>query len=304
MIFLKIVEEFYADSVVKNVGKTVKTIQEDPVDVYLRKQSGKITRGKDPQYCRHSSSGMCSYCQPLEPFDATYQKENKIKHLSFHAYLRQRSEASAHDIGPLIEEGDFEVKRTCSSHPPYPEGICTKCQPTAIILNQQPFRMVDHVEFESPKIVEYFLSKWRSTGFQRFGWLLGKYAVYEGVPLGIKSVVSVIYEPPQDGSVDGFQLLEDSNEADVLSVASQFGLSVVGMVYTDLTDDGTKTGKVERKRSSESYFISSIEALFMAQQQLAHPSPCKDSNSGKFSSKFVTVIISGTVPYFSLNLFV
>lgn len=290
MVFLKIVEQFYAKP---NDSKP--KIVEEMVDVMLRKQDGKISRNRDEQYCRHGESGMCSHCMPLEPFDAGYQEEKGVKHLSFHAYLRKISKANSNQSkGHILEDASFRVKPNCSGqHPPYPEGICTKCQPSAIVLNTQPFRMVDHVEMDNPKLIEEFLGAWRKTGYQRFGWLIGRYAVFEGVPLGIKAIVHAIYEPPQDGSVDGIQLLEDPNGEHVLKIATDLDLKVVGMVYTDLTDDGSRTGKVLHKRSSNTFFVSSSEALFMAQNQLGHPSPCTDSPTAAFSSKFVTVIITG-----------
>lgn len=291
MIFFKVVELFYA-APLESKGENINVV-EDRVDEFLRKADGKISRERDPQYCNHGKSGMCSHCMPLEPYDSGYQAAKGIKNLSFHAYLRKL--ASTNTSGSkLIEEADFKVKIPCiGRHPAYPEGICTKCQPSAIILNPQTFRMVDHVEIDDPQVVDGFLAGWRRTGFQRFGWLLGRYDVYEGVPLGIKAVVNAIYEPPQDGSVDGFQLLDDTYSGSAQEVAQDLGLSVIGMIYTDLSDDGSHTGKVVHRRSKDTFFVSSAEALFMAQNQLIRPSPCKDSSTGQFSSKFITVIVTG-----------
>lgn len=51
--------------------------------------------------------------------------------------------------------------------------------------------------FENGNMVNRFLNYWRSCGHQRIGFLYGRYEVYDGVPLGIRAVVSAIYEPPQ-----------------------------------------------------------------------------------------------------------
>lgn len=51
--------------------------------------------------------------------------------------------------------------------------------------------------FDHPVIVERFLDGWRKSGRQRAGLLLGRYTEFEDVPLGIRAIVSAIYEPPQ-----------------------------------------------------------------------------------------------------------
>ena len=88
---------------------------------------------------------MCEYCTPLPPYDAKYLEENKIKHMSFHAYLRQlieqnkTSSVSSPDFIPPLNELNLKVLDPCptASHGKYPEGICTKCQPSAITLQRQ-----------------------------------------------------------------------------------------------------------------------------------------------------------------------
>ncbi|KAJ3092048.1 nuclear protein localization protein 4 [Quaeritorhiza haematococci] len=276
-------------------------IKQHPVDDLLEKEKGHIKRTRG-NFCKHGPAGMCEYCVPLEPYDAQYLEENKVKHMSYHAYLRQMTTQNktapptSPKFIPPLDEPEFKIKNPCpsKSHGPYPQGICTKCQPSAVVLQSQNFRMVDHVEFESASLIENFLKFWRSTGYQRFGYMYGRYEPYGEVPLGVKAVVSAIYEPAQDGAMDGLQLtLPDPQQATVDELASMLGLTRVGMIYSDLTDDGTGQGTVICKRHADSFFLSSAECIFAADMQLKHPTASKWSSSGKFGSRFVTCVVSG-----------
>ncbi|KAK0554806.1 nuclear protein localization protein 4 [Tilletia horrida] len=317
-------------------------VKEDAVDVFLEKQDGKILRPKDSRFCRHGDKAMCDYCMPLEPYDATYHAENKIKHLSFHAYLRQKdvltnSASKGSSYIPPLDPTSYKVLSPCPSgtHPSWPAGICSKCQPSAITLLRQNYRMVDHVEFASAGLIENLLGFWRRTGQQRFGFLLGRYEPYTvtneattaaaggagstgkkiaGVPLGIKAVVEAIHEPPQEGEIDGLTLgipWEDQARVEALAkkcidqaegFAKGLGCQFLGMIYTDLTpadptfEDKSLVGKVLPKRHKDSFFLSGNEVVFAAQVQLANLSPSRFSRSGKFNSKFVTCVLSGTAP--------
>lgn len=92
--------------------------------------------------------------------------------------------------------------------------------------------MVDHVEFESAQIVDQFLSFWRQSGLQRFGYLYGRYERYTEVPLGIKAVVAAIYEPAQHAAVDGIELLEQDPHGEAVAQVSQdLGLQKVAFHF-------------------------------------------------------------------------
>ncbi|KAI0768630.1 polyubiquitin-tagged protein recognition complex Npl4 component [Trametes elegans] len=264
------------------------TVEEDGVDRYWRSQEGKIPRGRDSRFCKHGANAMCDYCMPLEPYDIAYHTEHNIKHLSYHAYIRKltpKASSSASDPCPT------------GGHPPWPAGICTACQPSAITLQSQPFRMVDHLEIASPEIVDRFLQAWRVTGVQRFGWLIGHYEPYSDVPMGIKAVVEAIHEPPQEGEIDGLTLgvpWEDEPRIRALAAQAATPLQIVGYIFTDLEPSEEDRSKLKYKRHPQSFFLSSLEAIFAAHVQNANPLPSRSSFTGKFGSRMVTAVLTGT----------
>ncbi|XP_055902406.1 nuclear protein localization protein 4 homolog [Eupeodes corollae] len=268
-------------------------IKEDDVDLTLAKEDGRIQRGRDSKLCRHNMNGCCVHCSPIEPYDDTYLKEQNIKHLSFHSYIRKQT--SGVDRGKYITIDDIscKIKPGCREHPPWPKGICSKCQPSAITLNRQIYRHVDNVMFENTTIVERFLNYWRSTGHQRMGFLYGIYESHTDVPLGIRAKVAAIYEPPQESTRNSIKLLKDESMEDVDAVAKALGLQKIGWIFTDLIAEDPAVGTVKHIRGIETHFLTAQECIMAGQLQNNHPNPCKYSSNGVFGSKFITICVTG-----------
>jgi nuclear protein localization family protein 4 len=267
-------------------------VKEDPIDLELQKQDGKISRGRDSVHCQHNATSQCVHCIPLDPFDESYLKEKQIKFLSFHSYLRKISGGvSKGKFTPLKNLSCKVIHTSRCSHEPYPRGICSKCQPSAVTLNRQPWRHVDSIMFENSQIVDRFLQFWRESGAQRVGWLYGKYEHYPENPLGIKAVVSAIYEPPQESSKDHIKILPDPKEEIVEEIAQGLGLRKVGWIFTDLVP--AADGKVKHYRGVDTHFLSAQEIINAATFQNLHPNPCRSTEEGTFGSKFVTVCVTG-----------
>ncbi|XP_014220725.1 nuclear protein localization protein 4 homolog isoform X1 [Trichogramma pretiosum] len=266
---------------------------EDEVDQLLWKQDGKIQRKKDDRFCRHGANACCVHCSPLEPFDEAYLKEQNIKHMSFHTYLRKMTAGVDRGKFLQLEDINCSIRNGCKDHPPWPKGICSKCQPNAITLNRQPYRHVDNVMFENTNLVERFLNYWRITGHQRIGYLYGRYEIHSDVPLGIRAVVAAIYEPPQESTRDNIVLLADERESLVDDLARSLNLQKVGWIFTDLIADDIKKGTVKHVRNIDSHFLSAQECIMAGHIQNQLPNPCRFSPNGYFGSKAVTVCVTG-----------
>ncbi|KFV65318.1 Nuclear protein localization protein 4, partial [Dryobates pubescens] len=270
-------------------------VVEDEIDQYLIKQDGKIYRNRDQQLCHHSPLGKCVHCVPLEPFDEDYLNhlEPPVKHMSFHAYIRKLTGGADKGKFVALENISCKIKSGCEGHPPWPEGICTKCQPSAITLNRQKYRHVDNIMFENHTIADRFLDFWRKTGNQHLGYLYGRYTEHKDIPLGIRAEVAAIYEPPQIGTQNSLEILDDPKAEVVDEIAAKLGLRKVGWIFTDLVSEDTRKGTVRYSRNKDTYYLSAEECITAGYFQNQQPNICRLSPDGHFGSKFVTVVATG-----------
>uniref|UniRef100_A0A671RUC4 Nuclear protein localization protein 4 homolog n=1 Tax=Sinocyclocheilus anshuiensis TaxID=1608454 RepID=A0A671RUC4_9TELE len=268
-------------------SENMDTIQEDEIDQYLSKQEGKIYRNRDPQ--------LIADPHGTNPFDEDYLNhlDPPVKHMSFHAYIRKLTGGADKGKFVALENISCKIKSGCEGHPPWPEGICTKCQPSAITLNRQKYRHVDNIMFENHTIADRFLDFWRKTGNQRMGYLYGRYTEHKDIPLGIRAEVAAIYEPPQIGTQNSLELIEDPKAEAVEEIAAKLGLRKVGWIFTDLLSEDTRIGTVHYTRNKDSFFLSAEECITAGHFQNQHANACRLSPDGHFGSKFFTVVATG-----------
>lgn len=265
-----------------NKDKGIGLVIEDDVDQELKKVDGWI-RVTKTKYCKHGDNAKCTHCMDIAPWNAQDHEQFKdmnLKHISFASWLRQKQYNSPNNP-VFLEDTNYKILN---------DGSVTSKERLSVRLERQPYRHVDHIEFDDPGMINRFLNKWRADGKQVCGYLYGKYIVDpSGIPLGIRTIVSAIYVPPQL-EVDGIpKLLKDKDEEKVNQYASIFGLRRVGYIWTSIT---AKQGVVVNDRKD--YELTSYECIKAAHLQNKYPSPCKISNTGTYGSKFVSVLLSGS----------
>ena len=226
--------------------------------------------------CRHGPEGKCVNCI----------KDNfvaGIKHESFDHFMAARiakcqhsNEAKCPNCLPPAEMS-YKVKQ-CNKHAPWPAGICNSCMPNTAVLARQSYRHVDYVELMNVKEITEFVKFWQSNHSleQRGGFLYGYYAQDPNYPDGIRAVVECIYEPIQNGDMNGIQFLDDPYAYYADLIASELQLEKIGWIFTSINHDAFLSSHEIRKA-----------AEFQEQYFTMHP-------SGYKVSKFITVVLKPT----------
>ncbi|KAI6208200.1 NPL4 domain containing protein [Aphelenchoides besseyi] len=268
----------------------------DEVDQFLAKEEGKVERKDLTQLCHHGPRQKCSNCLPIDPYDEDYLKSKDIKHMSFHAYVRKLTDL--HGKGtqlkkPLENVNCFLDLNCTNGHKPYPKGICTKCRPPTLTLNRQIFRHVDNITIENEDVVNRFLDFWRRSSHQRVGYLIGRYEPFLDVPLGIKAIVTAIYEPPQNSTESSVNFEQDPNDEAVDKLCEWLGMRRVGWIFSDLWAEDPQAGTVHCTRHEKSFLMSAKECITAGAFQGKYKNLTQYCNDKYFGSKFVTVVASG-----------
>ncbi|MES1903007.1 MAG: Nuclear protein localization protein 4, partial [Paramarteilia canceri] len=167
----------------------------------------------------------------------------------------------------------YTVDKNCRKHAPWPAASCLSCLPKSITLEHQKFRHIDYLSFCNSSIVEKFLDRWRKTGDQIVGFLIGNVVKHNANRFTTQINVHFIYEPKQIGSLNFVEILKEPEEdLSLMYLLEQTGLEIVGM---------------------DTYTITSEESIMAAHYQLNHPFKIELSPTGKFGSCFTSLCITG-----------
>jgi nuclear protein localization protein 4 homolog len=270
---------------------TAKDVIEDDIDIFLRKQDGWVPR-KRSRYCTHPQNGSCGHCMPIAPWAITGVEEFEslgLKHIPYHGWLREKYYTNPNNP-VILDDPVYKVEISASGEKGGGPSASASDR-MSVTLERQPYRHVDHVEFDNPAIVDRFIAGWRETGRQRLGYMFGRYIPDVTLPLGIRALVSAIYEPPQQSGKDSCALLKDQDDALVDELCSSLGLAKIGVIWTSLLVDDQR--KIVPDRDFETVHLKSQECIRMGRLQSKYPSPCKESTTGTFGSKFCSVLVYG-----------
>lgn len=125
--------------------------------------------------------------------------------------------------------------------------------------------------------VQNFVSDWQQNLCmrQRVGFLYGYYSSDPNYPDGVRVNVEAIYEPLQEGDINGFHILSDPREEEhVMRISGRLGLECVGWMFTSINHDMFLSAKEIR-----------MAADFQEQYKKRHP------EHGWGISKFVTAVL-------------
>lgn len=224
--------------------------------------------------CLHGDNAVCTNCLPPPPI-------SNAPHISYQQYINDEislcqhphdgKNICVHCIPP--EEINYKIKQGCTRHPPYPNGLCSACEPPPATLKRQKYRHVDYVEFLHVDAFNKFLLPWSNTGrvCQRMGIMIGKFEDDPNYQDGKKAVVQEIYEPNQDFSNGKITLLDDYLLDQAMPYLNELGLKPVGWIFT---------------HESRDYVIGSDEMEMIYKMQSTY----KNQKTGL--SEFVTVTVS------------
>lgn len=219
--------------------------------------------------CKHPPHGMCPDCMDRDAV--------KGKHKAFDKYLNEIRTNCDHPADTkcsncsLNFEVNYKKLPFCNKHGP--KGTCIHCLPPALHCKRQEYRHIDYVSFLNVSEIQAFENNWKTYGEMRVGFLYGWFCEDPDYEDGVRVMVETIYEPPQQGNYETFNIIDIDQPNKVDKIAEGLGLEKVGIIFTS--------------RDKENY-ISPEQSLMIAKYQNQH---LQQHACGYMVPKFVTVIL-------------
>lgn len=124
--------------------------------------------------------------------------------------------------------------------------------------------------------MQSFVNYWQQTTGcmeQRMAWLYGYYSEDPNFPEGVRVNVEAVYEPRQQGEINGVIPLDDAFQTKVDMIAEALTLEKVGWTFTSINHDTFLSAQEVRQ-----------VAKYQEQYKVDHP-------EGYKVSKFVTLVV-------------
>lgn len=235
-----------------------------------------LSTGNEQKKCQHGPNGRCLNCAIKDTSEA--------KHLSFDEFVdRNFAKCRSHSKNAKCQNCfidlavDYKIKLNCKNHEPYPKGMCSQCIPPSINVKRQEYRHVDYVQFVNFSEISRFIKNWMETGFQRVGILYGYFAEDPVYEKGVRAIVEILYEPPQENKYNESILLPDPFSGQIDKIIEGLGFERIGFVFTTF---------------SKTTFLTNEEmiraARFQEEFSIQHP-------IGMNVSKQVTLVLRGMI---------
>lgn len=223
----------------------------------LSKSGEKYLGQTEAKRCNHGPNGRCLNC--------AIKDTSEVKHLSFDDYVdRNFAKCRNHSKNQKCQNCfvdlavEFKINMKCKNHEPYPKGMCSQCIPPSINVKRQEYRHVDYVEFMNFHEIQRFIRLWMETGYQRVGILYGYYAEDPVYEKGVRAIVEVLYEPPQENKFNDTVLLEDPYQHQLEQIIHSLGFERIGFVFTTFNKSAFLTNQefIRAAQMQEQYAVN------------------------------------------------
>lgn len=223
---------------------SVDELTEKKEDIKSNKNT-KVDETSKSTLCLHGPKGRCLNC--------ISNSNPSSSHIPFDLYLSQKyPDCGTHSLSArclkcasINEElsPTFLLKNNCTSHKPFPKGMCANCLPKNIVPKRQIYRHIDYSQIMNYDEISSFIRYWQDRLQKRVGYLFGYYSDEPSIEKGVRAVIEALYEPPQENSFEHSVILDDPFEVHVGEIARALGFVHLGWTFSTFNQEYFMTGE-------------------------------------------------------------